>query len=490
MRAMGAIFFSAFYSWAFQIRGLIGPRGILPAQELLRAVAASHAGWRGIWEVPSLLRISSGNAALTAVVGCGLAASLLLFLNVWPRAMLLACEVLYMSLATAAGNFSAYQSDGMLLEAGLLSFLFAPAGFLPGLGEDDPPDGIGRFLLVWEWFRIYFESGVVKLASGDPQWRHLTAMERYYENGPLPTWIGYYVQQCLPRRFHEGTALATLLLENVFVWTAFLGRPLRLACFFVTAAFQVGILLTANYTFLNYLLLLLSVLLLDDQFFKSLGWRTAKTGELAAEPGWPARFGMVLKRFVQAWIFYATLVLFPLLAPRLPSWVLGPAEALGPLRVANSYGLFAVMTTARYEIEFQGTHDGKTWTPYPFRYKPQKVDAPPGLYAPYQPRFDWNLWFASLGNWRQYSWVLRVEKALLEQDEDVLYLFKANPFTDKPPVAVRAVIWRYWFSSPAEKRKTGAWWDRKFLGLYAPILVREPDGKIDLAAPPGGTGAR
>ncbi|MDE1976347.1 MAG: lipase maturation factor family protein [Elusimicrobia bacterium] len=175
-------------------------------------------------------------------------------------------------------------------------------------------------------------------------------------------------------------------------------------------------------------------------------------------------------------------------AEMIPSW---PAEALAPLRVANSYGLFAVMTAARYEIEFQGTTDGRTWIVYPFRYKPQNVDEAPGIYAPYQPRFDWNLWFASLGGWRQYSWVLSVEKDLLEQDQDVLSLFKSDPFSSgRPPIAVRAVLWRYWFSTPAEKAKTGAWWDRKLLGLYAPILARGQDGKIYAVAPPGVAGAR
>jgi hypothetical protein len=63
------------------------------------------------------------------------------------------------------------------------------------------PSRASWFLLQWEWFRIYFESGMVKLASGDPQWRNLTAMDEYYQNGPLPTWIGWYVR-AFPHWFH------------------------------------------------------------------------------------------------------------------------------------------------------------------------------------------------------------------------------------------------------------------------------------------------
>jgi hypothetical protein len=136
------------------------------------------------------------------------------------------------------------------------------------------------------------------------------------------------------------------------------------------------------------------------------------------------------------------------------------------------------MTHERYEIEFQGSNDGQTWTAYPFRYKPQEVDKAPGIYAPYQPRFEWNLWFASLENWRSNEWVVNVEARLLQNDRDVLELFRRNPFPGAPPQKVRALIWQYWFTDRATKRKTGAWWRRELLGLYAPALERTAEGKI------------
>jgi len=136
------------------------------------------------------------------------------------------------------------------------------------------------------------------------------------------------------------------------------------------------------------------------------------------------------------------------------------------------------MTRGRYEIEFQGSDDGQNWTAYPFRYKPQAVNEAPRIYAPYQPRFDWNLCFASLGSWREYSIVPNTEVRLLENDKAVLGLFARNPFPNSPPHEVRAVLWQYWFTSLAEKRTTGEWWRREFLGLYAPTLEREPDGRI------------
>jgi hypothetical protein len=179
-----------------------------------------------------------------------------------------------------------------------------------------------------------------------------------------------------------------------------------------------------------------------------------------------------------SWIFYSTLVQM-LWIPfgRLPLPT-SPVIALEPFRIANRYGLFAVMTRGRYEIEFQGSNDGETWTAYPFRHKPQDPTKAPGIYAPYQPRLDWNLWFASLGTWRDNMFVVSAEERLLANDRDVLSLFASNPFGGNAPKLVRAVIWRYWFTSLAEKHATGMWWRRENLGLYAPTLTRLPDGKL------------
>ena len=274
LRALGLIYFSAFYALVFQIRGLIGPNGILPAGEYLDAVSRQFGGSR-FWFAPTLLWIRSGDHMLTAICWAGMIAALLLVVNLWPRAMLLICFVCFLSFVAAAEDFAGYQSDGMLLEAGFIALFFAPAGFWPGLGRGSPPSRASLFLLQWEWFRIYFESGAVKLLSGDPEWRHFTAMDEYYQNGPLPTWIGWYVQH-LPHWFHAFSTGATLVLELGLVFMLFLPRRWRIACFFIVTAWQIPVILTANYTFLNYLVLVLGFLLLDDRVclrFAPARWR-------------------------------------------------------------------------------------------------------------------------------------------------------------------------------------------------------------------------
>jgi lipase maturation factor 1 len=538
LRALGLIFFSAFYSLLFQVRGLIGPDGLLPAGSYLQSVAR-EAGVSRYWYAPTLFWLGSDSRALLLVVWLGIAASVLLALNVWPRAMLFACLAAYLSFIAALQTFSSYQSDGMLLEAGFIGLFFAPEGLRPGWGEDHPPSRASLFLLQWLWFRIYFESGVAKISSGDLEWRNLTAMIDYYQNGPLPTWMAWYAQH-LPRWFHVGTAGMTLVLELALVWAFILPRRFRVALFCIVTPWELGIILTSNYAFLNYIVLALGVLLLDDgHLARVLPRRLRKAGE--TDPGFvmatvmatvtatatatvaatttaaaavtvvvpealppaesatsaaspPAHRDPVVARglaaarigvplFFLGWIFYATTVLLVwMIVPELPL-PSTPIVMLEPFRVANRFGLFAVMTRGRYEIEFQGSNDGVNWTAYPFRYKPQDPRAAPRVFAPYQPRFDWNLWFASLESWRQNPFVVSAEERLLTNSPPVLALFAGNPFPDAAPRMVRAVVWQYWFTDSPQKAE-GLWWRREALGLYAPALARSADGKFGIVAMP------
>jgi hypothetical protein len=495
LRALALIYLSAFYSLLFQVKGLIGPHGILPATDYLQAVNASMHG-RQFWFAPTLLWFGASNHALMLVCWAGLGASLLALSNLWPRVSLAACLILFLSFVSVAQDFSGYQSDGMLLEAGFIALFFAPPGLRPGFGARNPPSRASLFLLQWEWFRIYFESGVAKIASGDVSWRTLRAMDDYYQNGPLPTWIGWYVQQ-LPHWFHASATAYTLVTETLIVWMLFLPRRWRIVCFCIVTPFETSIILTANYTFLNYLVLLLGILLLDDRIF---GWllpqrvqsffgalqpagnvAEAAHSQQQAKFAWTKKLvplGRVVSGLCLGLVFYSTTAqLIWMLEPRLPISQ-APVRWLDPFRIANRYGLFAVMTHERYEIEFQGSADGKTWIAYPFRYKPQSIDRAPGIYAPYQPRFEWNLWFASLGSWREFRFVIWTEERLLKNDPDVLALFAKNPFAEQAPKQVRAVIYQYWFTDLKTKRVNGNWWRRELLGDYAPGLERETNGKI------------
>src|ERR1035438_9985554 len=505
LRTLAAIYFSAFYSLLFQIKGLVGPDGILPAQQYLAAVNNSLSGVARYWFAPSLFWISSSSNALMLVTWIGLAASVAAFLNLWPRFSFLVCFVCFLSFVAAAGDFSNYQSDGMLLEAGFLALFFAHSGLMPAWGANSPPSRASLYLLQWEWFRIYFESGMVKLLSGDTEWRNLTAMDEYYQNGPLPTWIGWYVQH-FPHWFHVASAAGTLVMELGVVLMLFFPRRVRLICFFIVTPWEIGVILTANYTFLNYLVLSLGFLLLDDRalirfvpkrFRPPTPSGPAEAGRSAEAPlsilaanqanpesdGTPAvsretvrpavprtlrqrleghfgAIGLATATVMLTWIAYNTtaeMISMVLRGIPLPN---APIAALEPFRIANQYGLFAVMTRGRYEIEFQGSYDGSNWIAYPFKYKPQALNEAPGIYAPYQPRFDWNLWFASLGSENQNTWVVTTEIRLAQGEPSVLALFRDDTFHGTPPNHVRAIVYQYWMTDLRPQRATGRWWRR------------------------------
>src|SRR5215470_4656971 len=346
LRALGLIYFSAFFSLIFQIRGLIGPHGILPASGCLKAVA-ERFGHTAYWYAPTLLWFSQSSRFLLVLCWAGMIAALLLTLNLWPRGMLAACFVCFLSFVAAAREFSGYQSDGMLLEAGFIAWFLAPRGLRPRLAEAQGSSWASLLLLQWECFRIYFESGVAKIVGGDPQWRNFTALDEYYQNGPLPTWIGRYVQH-LPHGFHATMTGLTLALELGLVWLLFFPRRFRIGIFCFVTAWQIGVILTANYTFLNYLTLALGVLVLDDRFlgrFFPRSWSQScgaqdEHGLPAQEQArwWKALLAQVsylrlaVAAVVLTWVFYATLAEMAwLIWPGLPLPT-GPVVALEPLR--------------------------------------------------------------------------------------------------------------------------------------------------------------
>ena len=260
LRALGLIYFSAFYSLLFQIKGLIGPAGILPAADYLQAVSGALHSQR-FWFAPTLFWMGASDHALMLACWVGLAASLLLFLNVWPRAMLLISFVCFLSFVSAAQDFSGYQSDGMLLEAGFLCLFFAPPGFWPGLGSA---------IRLRAPVSSCFDGNGSASTSGQawPKWPAATD-----PGATLQPWTtttrtvrcppgSAGTSQHFPHWFHASAVFYTLAIELVLCWMLFLPRRFRVILFFIVAPFEISIILTANYAFLNYIVFSLGFLLL------------------------------------------------------------------------------------------------------------------------------------------------------------------------------------------------------------------------------------
>lgn len=471
LRGLGLIYLIAFVSLGFQIHGLIGSDGILPAARVLEAVHA-HYGAGAYRLLPTLAWFGAGDGALTVLWVAGTIAALALIVGVARPVAAASAWALYLSLAGISRDFLSFQWDGLLLEAGLLAIFLLPWRRGPETGASRGPSTTVVWLYRWLLFRLMFSSGLVKLLSGDEAWRSLHAMRFHYQTQPLPTPLAWWAS-LLPPPVQDLTTLLVLVIELAVPLLLFAPRRLRMTAGGVFIVFQGLILLTGNYGFFNLLTILLCLLLFDDRALRRLlpTRRRPRPAGLALG-GWPTTLlrGSVLSLLAVASVCVMVVTVRPgQPAPRPIADVLG---TVAPLRSVNSYGLFAVMTTERPEIVIEGSDDGVTWRPYGFRWKPGDLHRRPRFVAPYQPRLDWQMWFAALGSYRTTPWFGHLLERLLEGSPPVLSLLAVNPFPDAPPRMVRAVLYRYRFTTPAERTATGDWWAHERLGLYAPVLER------------------
>jgi lipase maturation factor 1 len=525
LRLLGVIYLIAFVSLGTQISGLIGHNGILPAVGFM-ATVGQQCDRQGIaldryYLLPTLCWFNASDGFLHFQCAAGSALAALLILGIAPVPCLALLWLLYLSLATVSRDFLGFQWDNLLLETGFLAIFLTPRQWLPqwfrqllpgartamsakseiATGADkvarapvceSPPSRIVLWLLRLLLFKLVFSSGCVKLASGDPNWRNLTALTFHYQTQPLPTWPGWYAQ-LLPLSFQKFSCAAMFGIELGAPFLIFAPRRLRFAGGAAIAFVQILILLTGNYTFFNWLTLALCLLLLDDFALKKL-WPLkfrhlfSLNPQLSTlnprSPRWPR----VVLVPLAAIILSVDLLQISLAMGRQPIWLFPAAAAdslLSPLRTVNGYGLFAVMTTDRREIVVEGSNDGTNWLAYEFKYKPGDINRRPGFVAPFQPRLDWQMWFAALGDYRQNPWFVEFGERLLQGSPEVLALLAKNPFPGRPPRYVRAEFYDYRFTTAAERRamglrpsaqagasspQAGAWWQREFIGEYLPPL--------------------
>ncbi|MGO9677750.1 MAG: lipase maturation factor family protein [Candidatus Sulfotelmatobacter sp.] len=436
--------------------GLIGSHGILPLSGFTYAVR-SQLGLEGYWRLPMVFWLDQSDFAIQATCWAGTALSLLLIFNILPRLNLFFLYALYLSLFYAGQIFMGFQWDVLLLESGFLA-LFLSMATKPGI-----------WLLRWFLFRFMFLSGSVKLLSGDPTWANLSALSYYFQTQPLPTPLAWYAHH-LPQGVLTASAAATFVIELGLPFLIFFPRRLRFVAAFGILLLQVLILLTGNYTFFNLLTMALCLVLFDDAALRKvlpqrvIGFvqqhvRDMKPGKIVSFAAGALALLIVFVSLVQIHAVFGGRISAPAM------WLY---DEIAPLRIVNTYGLFAVMTTTRPEIIVEGSDDGVHWREYAFKYKPGDVMRRPLWNFPHQPRLDWQMWFAALGTASENRWFSLFLQRLLENSPEVTALLGSNPFPRQPPVYVRALVYDYRYSSPQEKEATGAWWVRQPEGIYYP----------------------
>ena len=474
IRLLAVIYGIAFLSFWMQVDGLIGSQGIMPAEQFLSLVQ-EQLGWDGYVKVPTVFWLAADDWMLRFVCLAGVASAVLVTIGICQGPLLLLLWGLYLSLGSVGDVFLSFQWDILLLEAGFLAVWFAPWSVRPAHG---PPSLSILWLLRWLLFRLILMSGIVKLTSGDPSWRDLTALTYHYETQPLPSWTAWYVHQ-MPEWFHSISALIMFGIELLVPLTIFMPRRIRIIGCLILILFQTGILITGSYTFFNWLAILLCITLLDDKVIKKcspvrlMAFISAVKHRIPDSPSVLKKAIVVITPCI---LLISSIQFIGILTP-LPEVVREPLRWVGPFRTINTYGLFAIMTTVRPEIFIEGSQDGDSWHEYTFKWKPGDIEDRPSYPAPHQPRLDWQMWFAALGTYQNNPWLLNCMVRLMEGSAPVIALFRTNPFPDTPPRYIRAVVYDYTFTTYKTGQETDAWWKREYMGLYTPVLKR-PESEI------------
>ncbi len=518
LRLLGLVYLIAFVSLGVQVSGLIGQRGILPVESVLRAVY-ENVGADGYWKLPTLCWLSASDVFLHFQCVAGALLSLLLIAGVAPMPALFLLWVLYLSLVKAGQAFLSFQWDILLLETGFLTIFFAPRSWLPDPKHESPPSRVFLFLLRWLLFRLMLLSGLVKFWSQDGTWTPLTALNFHYYTQPLPAWTSWYTHQW-PEWLQKSCVVIMFVIELAVPFLIFAPRRLRHFAGVVFVAFMLVIAATGNYNFFNLLGIALCVLLLDDALLLACARITRariararilfRTGPLAGilsrirredspDRRWPGLIGVLFAILIVPW----SLIVADQRLRRCPGWarisggsrtwfqqehpeatkrvanIIGQIDAwTGPFDLVNAYGLFQSMTTARPEIIIEGSNDGKEWLAYEFRWKPGDLTRPPRFAQPHQPRLDWQMWFAALQGYQRTHWFRPLLQRLLEGSPEVLNLLAKNgsaaqqAFPDRPPRYIRAIVYQYHFTDREAHRATGQWWTRENARPYSPVFQK------------------
>jgi hypothetical protein len=450
-RGIGAIYVIAFLVALQQFAPLLGERGLLPVPQFVAFVPFRAS--------PSLFHFRYSDRLLRTVAWTGIILGCFVVVGVpdgWPLPLqMLVWAVLwalYLSIVNVGQTFYSFGWETLLLEAGFLAIFLGPAWTFTPLAL--------VYLVRWLVFRLEFGAGLIKM-RGDPCWRDLTCLYYHHETQPMPNPLSWYFHH-LPRLLHRIEVLGNHFAQLVVPWFLFAPQPVATVAGLTIVATQSWLVLSGNFAWLNVITIVLALSAFDDA---ALG-RVLPIPPPALETSLPHEIIVVAVTLLVLALSYRP-------ARNLLSSRQLMNSSFDPLHLVNTYGAFGSVTKQRYEVIIEGSADpepseASEWREYEFKAKPGDVRRRPPQYAPYHLRLDWLMWFAAFSSPRYHEWFMPLLGKLLEGDRAVLTLLARDPFPTGPPQVVRAKLWLYRFTTPVERRATGAWWHRTFVRQYVP----------------------
>src|SRR3954470_5997096 len=466
LRFLGFIYAIAFLVAVNQLVPLIGTHGLTPASHYLERLQ-SHFGSRtaAVIEMPTLFWFGISDQALMIFAWVGLGLSVVVLAGYANVIILTVLWALYMSIVHVGQIWYGYGWESQLLETGFLAIFLCPL-VNPRPFPKRPPPILVIWLFRWLGFRIMLGAGLIKM-RGDSCWRDLTCMYYHYETQPIPNPISRYLHFA-PHWVHNIETAFNHFVELIVPWFSFGPRVARHIAGVLLIVFQLLLIVSGNLSFLNYLTIVPFLACLDDTFWRRILpaalVRRADAPDLASDLGRVQYVTALVLTGIVVWLRRGPVV-------NLVSDRQLMNTSFNPLELVNSYGAFGVVGRERNEIIFEGTTDtfitGDTqWRPYEFKAKPGDPNRRPPFVAPYQPRIDWQIWFAAMASPQQYPWTLHFVWRLLHNHRGTLSLIANNPFPDAPPHYIRARLYRYQFAPIGEQ----AWWKREPIGEWLPAL--------------------
>ena len=457
-RALAVVFLIAFLNAANQFKPLLGERGLLPVPLYVKDTTFAAS--------PSLFVFFPKDRVFTTAAWTGVALSALSIAGVseWlgtPVSMVIWALMwaLYISFVNVGQTFYAFGWESILLEAGFYAIFLG--------ARNTQVQGINVWLLRWLLFRVMFGAGLIKM-RGDTCWRDLTCLDYHYETQPMPNPLSWFFHWA-PEWTHKSGVLFNHFSELVVPFAYFLPQPLATIAGLITIAFQLTIFASGNLSWLNFLTMVLAIPTLDGKLLARLLPFSA--------PDLHAPWLLHRILVIALGILVVYLSINPVRNMISPNQIMN--TGYNRWHLVGTYGAFGSITRPRYEVIVEGTDEAvlspsTKWREYEFKGKPGRLDRIPTQIAPYHLRLDWLMWFASFSEYYQHPWFVNFVAKLLEDDRPVLSLVRSNPFPDAPPRYVRALLYEYHFSTPAERAQTHQWWKRELIRQYfSPVSLRD-----------------